>query len=278
MTRSFTRKTDGVDINHADDLNVIYGSVEAMSPMTTAGDMVIGGTSGLETRLAKGADRTVLSVDPTSHLPVWTAGVADPTSATGDLLVRDVTGYLNRIAIGTAGQVLTASGSPLMPTWAVTPASAAIVTTTDTTITNTTTETLFNYMTADGSTHVAGTSYRFTAGGVMSWIATSGTLTIRFKIINVAELTLVMPSQGSAGTNVPWRVEAIATIRDVSSTYVALLAGEFAWQGGTTQIDSGNAATQVNNNVIWGWTAQWATANAGNTFTCRASLIERTKL
>jgi hypothetical protein len=43
------------------------------NPMTTAGDIIIGGAAGDAIRLAKGADGTVLTIDNSTHLPVWTA-------------------------------------------------------------------------------------------------------------------------------------------------------------------------------------------------------------
>jgi hypothetical protein len=56
------------------------------NPMTTAGDLIVGDTGGAAARLAKGADSQVLTVDPTTHLLVWTtpasgAGFASPSIA-----------------------------------------------------------------------------------------------------------------------------------------------------------------------------------------------------
>jgi hypothetical protein len=56
------------------------------NPMTTAGDLIVGDTGGTPARLAKGADSQVLTVDPTTHLLVWTtpasgAGFASPSIA-----------------------------------------------------------------------------------------------------------------------------------------------------------------------------------------------------
>lgn len=49
----------------------LFGSGGFPNPMTTAGDIIIGGTSGAPTRLAKGADSTFLGIDPSTHLPVY---------------------------------------------------------------------------------------------------------------------------------------------------------------------------------------------------------------
>lgn len=57
----------------------------AINPMTTAGDIIVGGTGGAETRLAKGADGSVLTIDPGTHLPVWVpdTDLAPPVTITG---------------------------------------------------------------------------------------------------------------------------------------------------------------------------------------------------
>lgn len=54
---------------------------DALSPMTTSGDIIYGGASGTGTRLAKGSDTQVLTL--ASGLPTWaTGGVFTPTGLT----------------------------------------------------------------------------------------------------------------------------------------------------------------------------------------------------
>lgn len=53
------------------------------NPLTTAGDIIISGASGLPTRLAKGNDSDVLTIDPATHLPVWAAPGAQGITAVG---------------------------------------------------------------------------------------------------------------------------------------------------------------------------------------------------
>jgi hypothetical protein len=80
--------------------------------MTTQDDLVIGGASGARTRLAKGSDSQVLTVDPTTHHLVWAnqaSGFADPTTTKGDLIVHGAS--TTRLAVGTDTQVLTADST-----------------------------------------------------------------------------------------------------------------------------------------------------------------------
>lgn len=53
------------------------------NPMTTAEDLIVGGASGAPTRLAKGSDGQVLTVDPTTHALVWATPVAGGSTGIG---------------------------------------------------------------------------------------------------------------------------------------------------------------------------------------------------
>lgn len=59
-----------------------------VNPMTTAGDLIVGGASGVPTRMAKGADDDYLRIDPTTHLLEW--GPL-PAGGTGTVTSVDVT-------------------------------------------------------------------------------------------------------------------------------------------------------------------------------------------
>jgi hypothetical protein len=52
------------------------------NPMTTPGDLIIGGTAGAAGRLAKGSDGQILTTDPTTHLPKWDAAPGAPSPGT----------------------------------------------------------------------------------------------------------------------------------------------------------------------------------------------------
>lgn len=59
------------------------------NPMTTAGDLILGGSSGTPGRLAKGSDSQVLTIDPATHLPVWAAAA---TGGAMELIHEEVFG------------------------------------------------------------------------------------------------------------------------------------------------------------------------------------------
>lgn len=82
------------------------------NPMTTQDDLIIGGGGGVPTRLGKGSDGQVLTVDPATHHLVWAAsasGFADPTTTKGDLIVHGTS--TTRLPVGGDGQVLTADST-----------------------------------------------------------------------------------------------------------------------------------------------------------------------
>jgi hypothetical protein len=84
------------------------------NPMTTQDDVIVGGASGAQTRLAKGADGQVLTVDPTTHHLVWatpSSGFTNPMTTKGDLIAAATGGTATRLPVGTDTQVLTADST-----------------------------------------------------------------------------------------------------------------------------------------------------------------------
>lgn len=82
------------------------------NPMTTQDDIIIGGTAGAATRLGKGTNGYVLTVDSVTGHIVWAAaasGFADPTTTKGDLIVHGTT--TTRMGVGADGTVLTADST-----------------------------------------------------------------------------------------------------------------------------------------------------------------------
>ena len=84
------------------------------NPMTSAGDIIVGGEDGAAERLAKGTDGKVLKM--VSGSPAWaddSAGMTNPMTAAGDLIVGGADGAASRLGKGTDGQVLSmVSGAP----------------------------------------------------------------------------------------------------------------------------------------------------------------------
>lgn len=86
----------------------------ALSPMTTTGDLIIGGASGAGTRLGIGSSGQVLTV--VSGSPAWGSALTNPMTTSGDIIVGGASGAATRLAGGSDQQVLKmVSGTP---TWA----------------------------------------------------------------------------------------------------------------------------------------------------------------
>ena len=100
-----------------------------VNPMTTAGDIIIGGTSGAPARLAATTDGYVLTL--ASGVPVWSAssggGFSNPMTTAGDLIVGGSAGAAGRLAAGTAAYVLTSNGAGVAPTWQAVPGGGGLV-------------------------------------------------------------------------------------------------------------------------------------------------------
>lgn len=89
---------------------------DALSPMTTQDDIIIGGASGTGTRLGKGSDGQVLTVDPTTHHLVWAtptggSGLSDPMTTRGDIIIRNASNVTARLGRGSAGTYLGSDGT-----------------------------------------------------------------------------------------------------------------------------------------------------------------------
>lgn len=86
------------------------------NPMTTAGDMIDGGTGGVEQRLAIGTSGQVLTVS--AGAPAWqTPAFVNPMTTAGDIIDATTGGAPQRLAVGSNGQVLTVvTGAPAWQT------------------------------------------------------------------------------------------------------------------------------------------------------------------
>jgi len=105
--------------NSAGTVTTLATGTAMTNPMTTAGDIILGDTGGAAIRLAKGTDSQVLTVDPTTHLPLWAAGGG------GGGLAQSFVGY------NTIGGTWTAVTSTRQINKKITLASAATLTSID---------------------------------------------------------------------------------------------------------------------------------------------------
>lgn len=95
-----------------------FGPNWSNGPLTTLGDLIYGGTSGLLTRLGIGTTGQILSV--VGGLPAWSRAV-DVMTAFGDLIYGGTAGVPTRLGAGTAGQLLQTNGVGAAPTWVPAP-------------------------------------------------------------------------------------------------------------------------------------------------------------
>ena len=89
---------------------------DALSPMTTGGDVLYGGASGTATRLANGTAGQVLTSAGTTAAPTWetpSAGFSDPMTTRGDIIIRNAANATARLAVGTNTQVLVSDGTDI---------------------------------------------------------------------------------------------------------------------------------------------------------------------
>lgn len=89
----------------------IEGVGDFSNPMTTAGDIITGGSSGTPTRLAIGSTGHVLTVS--GGTPVWqasTGGFVNPMTTQDDIIIGGSSGTPARLAKGSDGQVLSLVG------------------------------------------------------------------------------------------------------------------------------------------------------------------------
>ena len=76
-------------------------TVRFNNPMTTAGDLIVGGAAGSLARLAKGADNQVLTVDPVTHLLSYkTAGAGGTPPLDNE---SQASALVNATSVGDAG-------------------------------------------------------------------------------------------------------------------------------------------------------------------------------
>lgn len=90
------------------------------NPMTTIGDIIVGGTSGAAQRLANGTAGFVLTAQSGAP-PAWVAapsgGFTNPMTSIGDLIQGGTSGAAQRLAAVATGNVLISGGVTTLSTW-----------------------------------------------------------------------------------------------------------------------------------------------------------------
>ena len=162
------------------------------NPMTSAGDIIYGATSGTPTRLSAGTNGYALILS--GGLPTWlpvsaaagTSGMANPFTASGDMVYATGTSTATRLAIGTASQVLTISGG--VPVWSTLATGMANPFTASG-------DTLYATGTSTATGLAIGTSGQVyvASGGVPAWWSTAS-LAIRRIIQSAADAASITPT------------------------------------------------------------------------------------
>ena len=88
------------------------GAALFANPMTTAADMIVGGASGVATRLPKGAAYQALGMDATAAAQAWMASLQSLIAAAGDLIYGSGANTPAKLAAGTSNQVLHSGTTP----------------------------------------------------------------------------------------------------------------------------------------------------------------------
>jgi hypothetical protein len=101
------------------DLGQAAGSGFA-NPMTTAGDIIVGGAAGAAGRLAIGTTGQALVVNGAGTALEWatiSAGMTNPMTTAGAVIYGGTAGVATALVVGTAGQVLTVNAGADAVEW-----------------------------------------------------------------------------------------------------------------------------------------------------------------
>lgn len=85
------------------------------NPMTSVGDLIRGGTSGVPTRIGIGSTNQVLTV--IGGVPTWqnpSSGFTDPMTTRGDIIHRNASNITARLGLGSNGQLLGSNGTDVL--------------------------------------------------------------------------------------------------------------------------------------------------------------------
>lgn len=86
-----------------------------INPMTAAGDLIVGGESGVPSRFGIGNANQILATNSAADAPVWIDNLqfANPMTGIGDMIIGGTSGAATKLSAGTDGYLLKmSSGSP----------------------------------------------------------------------------------------------------------------------------------------------------------------------
>ncbi|MEK1941810.1 MAG: hypothetical protein AAAB16_15685, partial [Pseudomonas sp.] len=209
------------------------------NPMTTAADIIVGGSSGVPTRLAAGTNGFVLTM--VAGAVAWAAasgGLTNPMTASGDMIIGGSSGTPTRLAAGTNGHVLTLTAG--VPTWAAASSGFA------------------NPMTTAGDMIVGGSGGAGTrlakgtdgqmllmVSGVQAWggapqlagysetLETMSALAIDVTVSNVKKKVMSANSTFTITGATSGRAHSFTLFIEGGTTYVATWPASFKWVTGT---------------------------------------------
>ncbi|MEI6852800.1 MAG: hypothetical protein WCL06_08160 [Bacteroidota bacterium] len=188
-----------------------------------------GNAAGLPTWSA-----VALTTDVTGTLPIGNGGTGTASAPTqGGVIYASSTSAMASTAAGTTGQVLTSNGSSA-PTWLTLGGVASIAAST---AAINTTETKVVQWIIPANTLQVGTTFRIIASGTCTSSATNAS-NFRVRIGTTGTNTdaiasLVAPTAANTGTNIPFSVTELVTVRTTGATGTALGSGCLNNQGVT---------------------------------------------
>lgn len=177
------------------------------NPMTTPGDIIVGGTNGTPTRLGIGANGYTLTVSGGVLTWVNNTALTNPMTTSGDLIYGGASGIPERLGVGTNGYVLTLVAGA--PAWAVPSTSGLAVLASANVFTKTQT--------------VSWTKNATATGAITLDVSTSN----NFKLTltgNVSGITISNPTDG--------QVLNIEFVQDATGSRTVVLPTAFKFAGG----------------------------------------------
>lgn len=163
-----------------------------LNPMTTAGDLIVGGAAGAPTRLPKGTNSFLLTM--VAGAVAWAAftGMTNPMTTAGDLIVGGVAGAPARLAVG-AGTVPFLTVTAAAPAWGDLTTAATGITSVGTIATGVWQGTILGG--TYGGTGVNNGARTLTMGGSVTY---SGAFASTFTLTNTTAVTF--PTAGTLAT------------------------------------------------------------------------------